>query len=140
MRFRHFTVWLAAAVATALVAPAARSQDRVLEPYTVAVLNALDKVSARVSVLEAPVGGEAKFGALTVKARACQKAPPTETPESAAYLEIEEKRPNQPAPARVFAGWMFASSPAVSAMDHAVYDIWVVDCKNPASTESSSPQ
>lgn len=119
---------------------AAHAQDRVMEPYQTAVLNALDKVTARVSVLEAPVGGEAKFGVLTIRARSCQKAPPTEQPESAAYLEVEELRPTAQAPNQVFAGWMFASSPAVSAMDHPVYDIWVVDCKNPVITESSSPQ
>jgi len=123
---------LAAAAAVALTAVAARA-----DPMQVAVLQALDKVSARVSVLEVPVGKTVAFGTLEITARACDKRPPEETPESAAFLEIVDKRPGQ-APATPFVGWMFASSPALSAMEHPVYDVWVLDCKNASSAASES--
>ena len=69
-----------------------------------------------------------KFGTLTILVHACKKRPPEEPPESAAFLEIDEKRPGDTQTRRVFSGWMFASSPALSAMEHPVYDINVLDC------------
>lgn len=99
-----------------------------------AVLQGLDKTTARVSTIEAPVDGVARFGTLEIVARACHKKPPTETPESAAFLEIVDVRPDSPS-VRVFSGWMFASSPALSAMEHPVYDIWVVDCRKVAPVD-----
>ncbi len=121
-----------AAAALALTTAAAHA-----DPYQIAVLQALDKVSARVSVLDVPVGQTVAFGTLEITARACDKRPPEETPESAAFLEIVEKRPGE-APATPFIGWMFASSPALSAMEHPVYDVWVLDCKNASSSASES--
>ncbi len=99
------------------------------EPYGVAVLQGLDKVTARISTIEAPVGQVVRFGTLDIVARTCDKRPPEETPESAAFLDIWEVRPGEPA-VSLFRGWMFASSPALSAMEHPVYDVGVVDCKN----------
>src|SRR4029434_1842179 len=119
-------------VALALNAAAARA-----DAMQIAVLQALDKVSARVSVLEVPVGKTVCFGTLEITARACDKRPPEETPESAAFLEITDKRPGQ-APTTPFVGWMFASSPALSAMEHPVYGVWVLDCKTASSSTSES--
>jgi hypothetical protein len=107
------------------------------ESYEVTVLRALDKVTARISTIEAPVGQPVTFGTLRIVARTCEKRPPEEPPESAAFLHVEESRPNE-VPVAVFRGWMFASSPAVSAMDHPVYDIWVLDCVSSASTAEST--
>ncbi len=104
-----------------------------------AKLQGLDKITARVSTIEAPVGHPVAFGALEITVRACDKRPPEEPPESAAYLEIVEKRVNEE-PKTVFAGWMFASSPAVSAMEHPVYDIWVLDCMSASTAESGTSQ
>lgn len=104
-----------------------------------AVLQALDKVTARVSTLEAPQDKPVRFGTLEIVVRTCAKAPPEEPPESTAFLEIYNVLPGEET-VRVFSGWMFASSPALSAMEHPVYDIWVVDCINDASSSSlSSP-
>ncbi|MDP6573765.1 MAG: DUF2155 domain-containing protein [Rhodospirillales bacterium] len=97
------------------------------EPYDVALLQGLDKVTARVSTIEAPVGRTVRFGTLQIIARTCDKRPPEETPESAAFLDIWEVRPGEAA-ISVFRGWMFASSPALSAVHHPVYDVWVLDC------------
>ena len=119
------------AVAVLAAAPAGA------DPYGVAVLQGLDKVTARVSTIEAPVGHPVRFGTLEIVARTCDKRPPEETPESAAFLDIWELRPGEPG-ASLFRGWMFASSPALSAMEHPVYDVWVLDCKTPASAAPTS--
>lgn len=110
------------------------------EPLDIAVLQGLDKVTARVSTIVAPVGRTVRFGALEIIARTCDKRPPEEPPESAAFLDIWEVRPGEAA-ISLFRGWMFASSPALSAMEHPVYDIWVLDCESSAaSAESTSPE
>jgi hypothetical protein len=112
-----------------LAAGGVRAESHKSTSYDIAVLRGLDKVTARVSTIEAPVGDTVRFGTLEIIARVCYKRPPEETPESAAFLDIWEVRPGEPA-VSVFRGWMFASSPALSALEHPVYDIWVLDCKN----------
>ncbi len=92
-----------------------------------AVLQGLDKVTARISVLRVPIDGTVKFGTLEIIARACHKAPPEEPPENAAFLEIRELRRDE-MPRALFLGWMFSSSPGLSTLEHPVYDVWVVDC------------
>jgi hypothetical protein len=107
------------------------------DTYDTAVLQGLDKVTARVSTIEAPVGQMVRFGTLEMIARTCDKRPPEETPESASFLDIWDARPGESA-ISVFRGWMFASSPALSALEHPVYDVWVLDCVNRASTAAPS--
>lgn len=107
------------------------------EPFELAVLQGLDKVTARVSTIEAPVGDVVRFGTLEIIARVCDKRPPEETPESAAFLDVWEVRPGEPA-VSLFRGWMFASSPALSALEHPVYDVWVLDCRNSSSSAENS--
>jgi len=111
------------------------SGNAAAEPYEVAVLQGLDKVTARVSTLKAPIGESIRFGTLEIIARQCDKRPPEATPESAAFLDIWEIQPGEAAES-VFRGWMFASSPAVSALEHPVYDVWVLDCENRVPVES----
>lgn len=102
-----------------------------------AILQGLDKITARISTFEAPIGSAVHFGSLEIVARACDKRPPEETPESAAFLEIVDVRPDSPA-VPLFTGWMFASSPALSAVEHPVYDVWVVDCKKVSNSLADS--
>jgi len=97
-------------------------------PEPVAVLQGLDKITARVSKFEAPVGAPVQFGTLAIRVRDCEKSSPEDTPESAAFLEIDESRQSN-VRTRVFSGWMFASSPALSALEHPVYDVILLDCK-----------
>ena len=105
-----------------------------------AILQGLDKTTARVSTIVAPIGAVTRFGSLEIVARACHKKPPTETPESTAFLEIVDVRPDSPA-VRIFTGWMFASSPALSALEHPVYDVWVIDCgSGEAPTKAPGPE
>lgn len=106
--------------------------------HQVAVLQGLDKITARISPVFATLGLPTYFGSLEIVVRACRETPPTEPPESAAFLEIRELPPNvdrDQEPVILFSGWMFASSPAVSALEHAVYDLWVVDCEEPMPSE-----
>ncbi|WP_245622931.1 DUF2155 domain-containing protein [Kiloniella litopenaei] len=95
--------------------------------YEVAVLQGLNKITARVSELYVPVNQAVRFGSLEITARECRKNRPEDMPESASFLEIDDHKENIET-TRMFTGWMFASSPAVSAMEHPVYDIWVVNC------------
>jgi hypothetical protein len=97
-------------------------------PQRVAELQALDKVTARVSTLRVPVGEPTNFGTLTVTVRACQARPPDEVPDAAAWLEIADSRPPANG-AAVFRGWMFANAPGVNMLQHAVYDIRVIECR-----------
>ncbi len=97
-------------------------------PNRIAVLQGLDKVTARVSTLSAPIGATVRFGTLEVVVRYCDKRPPEETPESAAFVDIWQARRGESA-VSLFRGWMFASSPALNALEHPVYDIWVLDCE-----------
>jgi hypothetical protein len=99
---------------------------------TVAVLQGLDKTTARVSTVEAPIGQPIRFGTLVITARACVKKPPEEPPDTVAFLEIDEARPQGQANTDVqhlFSGWMFAQSPSLSTLEHPVYDVTVLDCK-----------
>lgn len=90
-------------------------------------LQSLDKITARTMIFEMQVGKTVKFGPIYIKAQACRKAEPIDTPESAAFLQIWEETSEEKSE-WVFSGWMFASSPALSSMDHPVYDVWVLDC------------
>jgi hypothetical protein len=103
-----------------------------------AVLQGLDKITARISTIKVAVGETVNFGSLQITLRACDKKPPEETPESAAFLQIVEQKPGEQ-PVTRFSGWMFASSPALSAMEHPVYDLWVLDCANKGDTASEPP-
>lgn len=92
------------------------------------VLQGLDKVTARVWTFDARIGEPVRFGTLEINPRFCVRTPPEEPPESKAFLDIYEVRDGAEK-ADLFHGWMFASSPALNALEHPVYDVWVIDCK-----------
>ncbi len=100
-------------------------------PGDLVIMQGLDKVTARVSTFEAPLGVAVRFGTLSITLRSCERTPPEEPPESSAFVEIYEARSDQ-RPISLFEGWMFASSPALSALEHPVYDVWVLECKRTA--------
>jgi len=113
-------------LAAALALASARAEDL---QGDAAILQALDKITARVSTIVAPVNQTVSFGGLRITARSCRKRPPEEPPEASAFLEIDVVRPGTDQSERRFTGWMFASSPAISAMEDPVYDVWVIDCR-----------
>ena len=113
------------ALAFALALPAAAQEWR---PQRIAVLQALDKVTARVITLRATLNQPERFGSLTITVRTCNARPPDEVPDAAAWMEIADSR----APANgaaVFRGWMFAEAPGVNMLQHPVYDIRILECR-----------
>jgi hypothetical protein len=106
-------------------------------PMKYVVLRGLDKITAHVSTFAAPIDQTVQFGALQITARSCDKHPPEEVPESSAFLEIVEARPGEQ-PQKLFSGWMFASSPALSALENPIYDLWVLDCTNDANVPAGT--
>jgi hypothetical protein len=124
-----------------------------------AVLRALDKITGRSTDIEVRVGDPVVFGSLKIEMQVCYQTPPEEVPESAAFLTIDSTQPvrvdnmtdavdaenvatvSEDNP-RLFSGWMFASSPGLSALEHPVYDIWVIRCTAavPVISEPEDPQ
>jgi len=115
---------------------AANAASGAMTPEPVALLQGLDKITARISVIEAPIGTSVRFGTLSVMVRDCERSPPEDPPENAAFLEIYETPPGEDTK-RLFSGWMFSSSPALSGLEHAVYDVALLECK--AASGSMSP-
>jgi hypothetical protein len=101
----------------------------------VAELQGLDKVTARTQRFYAPVGETTRFGTLEINVGDCLVNTPDAPPESVAYLTIVDRKPGQAAE-KLFAGWMFASTPSLSALDHGVYDVRVLAC---TMAQGSSP-
>ena len=93
------------------------------------VVQGLDKITARITTLTTSIDAPLRFGTLELTVNRCAFRPPEEPPENVAFLTVFD-RGHDPslAPKPVFAGWMFSSSPAVSAMEHPVYDITLLKC------------
>jgi hypothetical protein len=123
--------WVPVIVALLFTAPSTAEDI----PTNTVVLRALDKVTARVMTLEVPVGTPISFGRLEILAKMCMTRPPEEPPESSVLLLVDKTVGETKT--KVFEGWMFASSPDLSAMDDPVYDLWVLACVN--KTASSAP-
>jgi hypothetical protein len=112
--------------------------------YDVAVLQALDKVTAESLVFEAPVGKPVRYKGLIFTVRACERSTTEEQVDDAiAYLTIDSQpraEAGRPAPPvrQVFKGWMYASSPGLHPLEHAVYDAWVISCRAAAPSTVAS--
>jgi hypothetical protein len=111
-----------------LLLPTSALADTIPEPT--ALLQGLDKTSARVSKFETPLNTPVRFGDLSIVVRDCEKNPPDQRPENAAFLEISEVQTGEK-PKLIFTGWMFSSSPALSALENPIYDVNVLDCVAP---------
>jgi hypothetical protein len=103
--------------------------QRVTNPT--AVFSGLDKITGRITAFDAAIGETVQFGALQVTARACYSRPPTETPLTDGFVEVDEVT-LQGEVRRIFTGWMFAASPGLHAVEHPIYDVWLTDCKGGA--------
>ncbi|MEM7493628.1 MAG: DUF2155 domain-containing protein [Pseudomonadota bacterium] len=117
--------------------------------YETATLRALDKITGRSTDFEMRVGEPMVYGSLRIDLETCFQAPPEEPPESVAFLKLttavarrvqsmaipramtdEEREASESEEAETyFSGWMFASSPGLNALEHPVYDIWVIQCR-----------
>ena len=107
--------------------PAAAAADTKIK-NKVAVFAALDKVTGRISHLEIPIDKTVEFGALKVTPRVCDTRPPTEQPNTASFVEVDEVKLTGEEQ-RLFTGWMFAASPGINAVEHPIYDVWLTECK-----------
>jgi hypothetical protein len=92
------------------------------------VLRGLDKITGRPTNIYAPIGVPVGFASLTITAHYCYSTPPSEPPETTAFVEIRDHRSDQPE-RQVFSGWMHASSPSLNGLQHPLYDVWVISCK-----------
>jgi len=106
----------------------ATSVSAAMIPEPTAILQGLDKISARTSQIEAPVGATVQFGTLSIVVRDCEQSPPEGPPENAAFIQIYET-PLGEEKKRLFSGWIFSSSPALSELEHPVYDVTLLACK-----------
>lgn len=145
-----FGLMLTAASATFLARPAQSQSgsDRGDIPRIdaeEATLRWLDKSTARVDQLSVPVGTTVALGGLDVTVHACRRTAPDQQPEHAAFLEIRDLNESdagagQATGTPLFQGWMFASSPSLSALEHPVYDVWVLECADAAEDMGDSEQ
>lgn len=94
-----------------------------------AQMQAMDKITGRVSVVNVPVGGEVKFGSLSIVVRKCQTRPMEETPDNFAFVDISDTT-LQGNEFNIFKGWMISSSPATHAVEHPIYDVWLLKCRD----------
>ena len=121
---RRFLLGLPAFVLCAAIAPAGAAPLN----NPVAVFSGLDKITGRIIQFDVLIDETVQFGALQVTPRVCHTRPPTEPAQTTAFVEVDEiTLANQIQ--RLFTGWMFAASPGLHAVEHPVYDVWLVECK-----------
>jgi hypothetical protein len=93
-----------------------------------AVFAGLDKITGRIISFDVAINETVQFGALQMTPRVCYSSPPTETPNTDAFVEVDEVTLQEEIK-RIFTGWMFAASPGLHAVEHPIYDVWITDCK-----------
>lgn len=92
-------------------------------------MQAMDKITGEVTEIDVPVGGLANYGSFSILVRKCVTRSPEEAPESTAFVDVVDNYDGDN-PVNIFKGWMFASSPALSAVEHPIYDVWLLKCYN----------
>ena len=108
--------------------PALAQSERLTNP--IAVFAGLDKITGVTTTFEIPIGEERRFGALIVKPNACYTRPITEEPKTTSFVEVDQVEVENRR-RRIFSGWMFAESPGLNAVEHAIYDVWLTGCRDP---------
>ncbi|MFM9858527.1 DUF2155 domain-containing protein [Pseudoxanthobacter sp. M-2] len=103
----------------------------------VAVFAGLDKITGRIIAFDVYIDETVQFGALRVTPRVCYSRPSSETPQTDGFVEVDEITLDNRIQ-RIFTGWMFAASPGLNAVDHAIYDVWLTDCR--ASSDVAPPE
>jgi hypothetical protein len=131
-------IFPATLIATALLAFAAYAQEEgsLAEPKgdtriknPVAEFSGLDKITGRIISFDVYIDETVQFGALQVTPRVCYSRPSSETPRTSGFVEVDEITLDRKI-RRIFTGWMFADSPGLNAVEHAVYDVWLKGCKD----------
>lgn len=124
-RFRNFCAVLV--VATGFVAGALPAYGQLIS-NPVAVFNGLDKITGRITVFDVYIDEIVQFGSLQLTPKVCYSRPTSQAQSVTAFVQVDEVSLRATVE-RVFSGWMFADSPALNAVDNAVYDVWLVDCR-----------
>lgn len=116
---------LLGAIALGAGLEAARA-DKISNP--VAEFTGLDKITGQIRTFDVMIDETVQFGALQLTPRVCYSRPPTEPPQTDAFVEVDEVTLDRKIQ-RIFTGWMFADSPGLNAVDHPIYDVWLTNCK-----------
>ena len=127
---------LAAAVMILQGAVAPAMAARIENP--VAVFSGIDKITGRITTFDVYINETVQFGALQVTPRVCYSRDETEPPKTDTFVEVDEITLDRKI-RRLFTGWMFADSPGLNAVDHAVYDVWLKDCKQESEVPAPTP-
>ncbi|MEO0465087.1 MAG: DUF2155 domain-containing protein [Pseudomonadota bacterium] len=98
-----------------------------------ATLRGLDKITGRSTDFSVTVGEPKVFGSLEITLATCFARPPEQAPENSAFLSVASVAPMETEAGleetpQIFSGWMFSSSPGLNALEHPVYDVWVIGC------------
>jgi hypothetical protein len=117
---------LLATASCLLVAGAPAHAERISN--AVAEFTGVDKITGRIITFDVYVNETVQFGALQVTPRVCYSSPETEEPKTDTFVEVDEITLDRKI-RRIFSGWMFAESPGLNAVEHAVYDVWLKACK-----------
>ena len=107
----------------------------------VGIFQGLDKITARIKTFEIKVGITKKFGILDINLQKCVYSKPLDEPESIAYIKVLDKSDKYSVSkdkSSIFEGWIFASSPALNAMEHPVYDVSLISCKKDRTLSNKS--
>ncbi len=104
----------------------------------VAVFSGIDKITGRITTFDVYVNETVQFGALQVTPRVCYSRDDTEAPKTTTFVEVDEITLDRKI-RRLFTGWMFADSPGLNAVDHAVYDVWLKECKQSSDVPPPAP-
>ena len=113
--------------ALALAGSAQGATERIQNP--VAEFTGIDKITGRIITFDVYIDETVQFGALQVTPRVCYSSPSNEEPKTTGFVEVDEITLDRKI-RRIFTGWMIAESPGLSAIEHAVYDIWLKSCKD----------
>jgi hypothetical protein len=117
---------LTAGLACLALGAAPALADKIKNPT--AVFSGLDKITGRIISFEVSVDETVQFGALQLTPKMCYTRPPTENQNTTGFVEVDEVTLDNKY-RRIFNGWMFASSPGLHGIEHAIYDVWLTDCK-----------
>ncbi len=96
-------------------------------PTNAALMQAMDKVTGRVNKITIPVNSKVSFGDFSLVLRACKKRPAEETPENFAFVDVTDKSFGSEE-YNIFRGWLLSSTPGINAIEHPIYDMWLLEC------------
>lgn len=102
---------------------------------TVAVFSGIDKITGRIITFDVYIDETVQFGALQVTPKVCYSRPSSEAPKTTSFIEVDEITLERKI-RRIFTGWMFADSPGLNAVEHPIYDVWLVNCKMDSSVNA----